>query len=114
MMYAPTKKRKDPDTPDYPLAMGGNDKREYLNAIQKEIAELKVKERWKVVPCANAVGKNILPLTWAFKKRRYPDDQARKHKAQFLCRGDHQTQGVDYFKTYAPMIYGATYVCSSQ
>jgi len=81
MIYAALKKRKDPDTPDYALAMSGDDKVEYLAAMQKEIAELKAKDTWKVVPCSDAQGKNILPSTWAFKKKSFHDGGARKHKA---------------------------------
>jgi hypothetical protein len=108
MIYAALKKRKDPDTPDYALAMSGDDKVEYLAAMQKEIAELKAKDTWKVVPRSDAQGKNILPSTWAFKKKRYPDGRARKHKARFCCRGDRQLEGVDYFETYAPTVGWST------
>jgi hypothetical protein len=43
MIYAAARKRKDPDTPDYALAMSGVDKEEYLVAMTKEITELKAK-----------------------------------------------------------------------
>ena len=76
MIYAALKKRKDPDTPDYALAMSGEDKVEYLAAMQKEIAKLKAKDTWKVVPRSGAQGKNILPSTWAFKKKQYPNGRA--------------------------------------
>ena len=93
MIYAALKKRKDPDTPDYGLAMSGEDKVEYLAAMQKEIAELKAKDTWKVEPRSDAQGKNILPSTWAFKNKWYPDG-----------RGDRQLEGVDYFETYASTV----------
>jgi hypothetical protein len=108
MIYAAAKKRKDPDTPDYAVAMSGDDKQQYLEAMKNEIAELKKKDTWQVVPRTNATGKNILPSTWAFKKKRYPDGRARKHKARFCCRGDRQLEGVDYFETYAPTVGWST------
>jgi hypothetical protein len=110
MIYAAARKRKDPDTPDYALAMSGVDKEgeEYLVAIQKEITELKAKDMWSVVPRTDAKGSNILPSTWAFKEKRYPDGQARKFKARFCCRGNHQLEGVDYFETYAPTVRWST------
>lgn len=100
MIYAALKKCKDPDTLDYALAISGNDQVEYLAAMQKEIAELKAKDTWKVVPQSDTQGKNILPPTWAFKKKCYPDGRARKHKAWFCCRGNHQLEGVHYFEMY--------------
>ena len=32
-------------------------------------------------------GANILPSTWAFKIKSYPDSRLRKFKAQFCSRG---------------------------
>jgi hypothetical protein len=105
MVYAAARKRKDPGTPDYTLAMSGDDKQAYLEALKKDIAELKAKDTWKLVPRTDAIGKNILP---AFKKKRYPDGRARKYKARFCCRGDRQLEGVDYFETYAPTVGWST------
>jgi hypothetical protein len=47
---------------------------------------------------------NILPSTWAFKCKRYPDGDVRKLKARFCPRGDCQIEGVDFFETYAPVV----------
>jgi len=108
MIYAAASKRKDPDTPDYALAMSGDDKEEYLVAMHKEITELKAKDTWSVVPRSDAESHNILPSTWAFKKKRYPNGRTRKYKARFCCRGDRQLEGVDYFETYAPTVGWST------
>ena len=47
---------------------------------------------------------NVLPSTWAFKCKRYPDGDPKKHKARFCVRGDRQIHGVDYFETWAPVV----------
>jgi hypothetical protein len=47
---------------------------------------------------------NIVPSTWAFKCKRYPDGSVRKLKARFCVHGDKQVEGVDYFDTYAPVV----------
>ena len=49
-------------------------------------------------------GAKVLPSTWVFKIKRYPDGRLRKFKARFCVRGDLQEQGVDYFESYAPVI----------
>jgi hypothetical protein len=109
MIYGAARKRKDPDTPGYALAMSGNNKEEYLVlAMQMEITELKAKDTWTLVPHTDTKGSNILPSTWAFKKKRYPDGRARKFKARFCCRGDSQLEGVDYFEAYAPTVGWST------
>ena len=49
-------------------------------------------------------GMNVLPSTWAFKCKRFPDGSVRKLKARFCVRGDKQKEGIDYFETYAPVV----------
>ena len=44
---------------------------------------------------SEASGKNILPLTWALKRTRYPDCRIRKYKARFCVRGDKQVYSVE-------------------
>jgi hypothetical protein len=50
----------------------------------------------------------VLPSTWAFKIKCYPDGHVKKFKAQFCARGDRQTEGVDYFKSLAPVVQWST------
>eukprot|EP00956_Cyclotella_meneghiniana_P030803 scaffold78713_cov46-Cyclotella_meneghiniana.AAC.1 len=51
---------------------------------------------------------NVLPSTWAFKIKRFPDGLIKKYKARFCARGDKQIEGVDYFETYAPVVRWTT------
>jgi hypothetical protein len=46
----------------------------------------------------------VLPSTWAFKIKRYPDGRIKKFKAQFCMRGNRQKEGVAYFETWAPVM----------
>jgi hypothetical protein len=47
---------------------------------------------------------NVLPSTWAFKIKHYPDGRVTKFKARFCARGDRQKEGIDYFETWAPVV----------
>ena len=47
---------------------------------------------------------NVLPGTWAFKIKRFPDGLIRKLKARFCVRGDKQIYGTDFFDTYAAVV----------
>jgi hypothetical protein len=62
---------------------------------------------WDYIPNP---GKNGLPSMWAFKIKRYPDGRVKKFKACFCARGNRQTEGVDYFETWAPIVMWST-VC---
>lgn len=50
----------------------------------------------------------MLDGTWAFKLKRLPDGTPLKFKVRFCCRGDQQTEGVDYFETFAPVVQWST------
>jgi hypothetical protein len=51
---------------------------------------------------------NILPWTWAFKVKWYPDGSIKKFKARFCARGDKQLKGIDFFETWAPVVQWST------
>ncbi|KAL7523033.1 hypothetical protein ACHAWF_000335 [Thalassiosira exigua] len=70
--------------------------------MKTEIATLEGMESWEVVDRTDDM--NVLPSTWAFKIKRYPDDLIKKFKARFCAQGDKQIKGVDYFETYAPVV----------
>ncbi|KAL7478999.1 hypothetical protein ACHAW6_004749 [Cyclotella cf. meneghiniana] len=45
----------------------------------------------------------VLPCTRAFCIR-CPDGLIKKFKARFLVHGDYQTEGVDFFETWSPVV----------
>jgi hypothetical protein len=51
---------------------------------------------------------NILPLTWAFKSKRFPDGLLKKLKARFCICGYRQQEGVDFFDTFALVVSWTT------
>ena len=95
-------KANSADNPTWKEAMNGPEAKAYWEACKKEIEALKAKDAWDVVTREHWM--NVIPGTWAFKCKRYPDDSVRKHKARFCARGDKQIEGVDYFETFAPVV----------
>ena len=49
---------------------------------------------------------NALSSTWTFKCNCYTNDHIKKSKA--FLGGDQQIEGVDYYKTYAPVVMKRT------
>ena len=98
--------KSDPDTLMYHEAMMASDKELFQEAMDVEIAGLESQNTWTVVPRSSATsnGKKVLPGTWTFKRKRYPDGRIKKYKARFCVRGDKQVVGVDVFETYAPVV----------
>ncbi len=51
---------------------------------------------------------NVLPITWAFKIKWFPDGTVKKFKVQFCARGVRQKEGIDFFQTWAPVVQWST------
>jgi hypothetical protein len=72
----------------------------------KEIKTLTDIECWEVVK--RVPGSNVLPSTWPFNMKRYPDESLSKYKARFSVGGHRQVEGVDFFETFAPVVNWTT------
>ena len=82
--------------------MNGPNREGFWKACQTEIKTLEDMDVWEVV--ARQSWMNVLPGTWAFKIKRFPDGLIRKLKARFCVRGDKQIYGTDFFDTYAAVV----------
>jgi hypothetical protein len=94
------------DNPSWEQAMNGPDRDGYFKAAEIEVETLERMDTWEVVEKEGWM--NVLPTTWAFKCKRYPDGTIRKFKARFCARGDKQIEGVDFFETFAPVVNWTT------
>jgi Reverse transcriptase (RNA-dependent DNA polymerase) len=67
--------------------------------MEKELQTLDDEKRsWDVV--TQEPWMHVLPSTWAFCCKRYPDGSIHKLKARFCARGDKQIEEIDYFDTF--------------
>jgi hypothetical protein len=104
-VYA-AKRKSDPDMPTFHEAMRGDQAEQYVEAMKIEVTSLLLQKTWKPIPREEAT--NFIKSTWVFKLKRLPDGTPLKSKARFCVRGALQKEGVDYFKTYAPVIQWST------
>ncbi len=67
-------------------------------------------DAWTIVKRYDSNGEyhHVIPSTWAFKCKRYPDGLTKKFKARFCARGNKQLKGIDFFETYAPFVQWTT------
>jgi hypothetical protein len=105
MLHAKSSASKD-DNPTWWQAMNGPFAEEFWKAACVEVETLEKMDSWTVVDRTDDM--NVLPSTWAFKIKRFPDGLTKKFKARFCARGDKQIEGVDYFETYAPVVQWTT------
>jgi hypothetical protein len=99
-------KASQSDNPTYEEAMNGPHREGFLQAMAIELKTLTDMACWEVVP--RVPGSNVLPSTWAFKLKRYPDGSLSKYKARFCAGGHRQIEGVDFFETFAPIVNWTT------
>ena len=65
-----------------------------------------MRKTWNII--SRLVNTNVLPGTWSFKGKRYPDGCIRQYKDCYCVRGDRQLPGIDFFDTYAPVVAWST------
>ena len=75
----------------------------FKKAAREEIASMEKKGSWAVLK-RSSVKSNILPSTWALKRKRYSDGRIRKYKARLCVRGGRHWYGLDYEEPYAPVV----------
>jgi hypothetical protein len=95
----------DPDTMGWDEAMRDTDRDLWLIAAQQEISALEDHGVWEEVDIDDAQGRQILPGTWVFRRKRSPDGEIRKYKARWTLRGDLEKEVYD---TYAPVVAWST------
>ena len=102
-------KKHDANLPTFSEAIHGEHSIEYEEAMNVEMGALENTRTWTEVPRSSVPrGTKILPLTWVFKLKQYPDGQPWKFKARLCVCGDHQVEGIDYFEKYAPVVSWST------
>jgi hypothetical protein len=96
-------KGDDPEfNPTSEQAMNGPLKAGYMEAARKEIKTLEEMGCWEEVD--RKPWTNVLPSTWAFKKKVLPSGLVCKLKGHFCARGDRQIGSIDYFVMFAPVV----------
>jgi hypothetical protein len=116
ILAARTKTSKyNEDNPSFDTATSGPFQAEFWQAMRVALNTLENEfDCWELVPDPRddventEEEKNVLPSTWAFKIKPYPDGRVKKFKARFCARGKKQKEGIDYFETWAPVVQWST------
>jgi hypothetical protein len=95
--------KSDPDNPSWSQAMNSTDADKWWEAMSAEMVILEVDlNAWKLVK--HEPWMEVLPCTWAFCITCFPDGLVKKFKACLCICGDSQTEGVDFFETWSPVV----------
>ncbi len=110
-LFSARKKRRDnPDTPMYHQAMHGPHRKEFEKAMTKELDAITDAHAWTpVLRSQIPTGARVVPGTWSFRIKRFPDGRVRSFKARYNIRGDLLEHGVDFTDSpYAPLVQWST------
>jgi hypothetical protein len=96
----------DPDTMYYHQAMAAPDRKQFIEAMQKEFADHCTRDHWELVSKKKVPkGVRILDAVWAMKrKRNIKTREIYKWKARLNVHGGQQEKGVNFWETYSPVV----------
>ena len=73
----------------------------WRDAVTDEIVALEQRDTWTVETLPP--GKKALSCRWVFRLKYNIDGTLERHKARLVVCGNHQTEGIDYTETFAPV-----------
>ena len=94
--------------------MPENEQDLWTEAMNNESQALIRLKCFEIVNQAKAAGRQIVPCTWALKRKRKPDGSLLKYKARLCIRGDRMTEGLREGESvhnsdgYAPVVEWGT------
>ena len=86
----------------YTSAASSPDAEAWIDAMNTELAMLRELTVWSLVPSPE--GKRVIPTKWVFTQKHNPDGTLRKYKARLVVSGNHQSQGIDYYSSFSPVV----------
>ncbi|OUC41357.1 integrase core domain protein [Trichinella nativa] len=94
--------REQSDSISYEEAVNRPDAKEWLKAINEELASHCENQSWE--PAVLPPHKKAIKSKWVFKTKYKEDRTIEKRKARLVARGYSQLQGIDYEDTFAPTL----------
>jgi transposase InsO family protein len=99
------KATSDPDTMYLHQAMKEPDKKQFVEAMQKEVRDQMENGNFTVMHKSKLPkGSTVLPAVWQMKRKRHiKTRKVKKHKARLNIDGSRMKKGIHYDETYAPV-----------
>uniref|UniRef100_A0A2N9FEK0 Reverse transcriptase Ty1/copia-type domain-containing protein n=1 Tax=Fagus sylvatica TaxID=28930 RepID=A0A2N9FEK0_FAGSY len=75
---------------------------QWCTAMQEKYDALQRQGTWSLV--SSPPSKNIVGCKWVYKLKHNSDGSISRYKAKLVAKGFHQQYGVDYAKTFSPVV----------
>lgn len=86
----------------YEEALSSSNNSKWKAAIQQELEAFQTNEVWAIVDRLS--NKPIVKSIWVFKIKRDAEGNLACHRVHLVAKGCSQTNGIDYFETFAPVV----------
>ncbi|KAH9652499.1 hypothetical protein KPL70_027119 [Citrus sinensis] len=100
-VYITTLTNKEPST--VPEALSDQN---WHQAMRDEYEALLRNETWSLVPFSEAY--KVVDSKWVFRIKQNTYGSVAKYKARLVAKGFQQTEGIDYFETFSPVVKACT------
>lgn len=74
----------------------------WVEAMKEEIDALHNQKTWSLVPFPK--NKNLVGCKWVFKIKKHSNSTIARHKARLVAKVFSQEPGIDYTKTFSPVV----------
>jgi hypothetical protein len=74
--------------------------------MKSELQAFHENDTWSL--CPQPLNRNIIKNKWVFKLKQNSNGSIEKYKARLVAKGFQQRDGIDYTKTFNPVIKLAT------
>lgn len=92
---------------NYNQAINGDERIQWLTAMQEEIEAHEHNGTWELVDLPP--GKTAIGSKWVFKVKTSADGELQRYKARFVAQGFLQKYGEDYDEVFAPVVLHTTF-----
>ena len=96
----------NPDPLTYVKAVSHSDGAQWRTACAEEIEQFVCQNIFDMVP--KPEGHKVVNCKWVFKMKLGPDGQVKCYKACLVTKGFSQVEGIDFNKTYSPVVGHST------